>query len=131
MQDLMVWVVNMYMQGPRTVFALDMEMRRVSDGERGIRDLLHHLMREYVEQDRGFEEAGMIGVINEVAGGDLTAFYDSFIDGPEKPDVDAYLDVIGYVRDGDEIRPVDEPTAEQQRALADFLSVDGQPLPSE
>lgn len=125
MRDLMPFVVRMYAQGPRTIFALDMEMRRASGGERGIYDLLHHLNSEYVQRDRGFPEDGMVDVINEVSGGDLLGFYDRFIDGPENPDAQDYLGVIGYELVGDEVRPVEDPTDAQLRALADFLSVDG------
>ena len=127
----MIFAVKMYMQGPHTIFALDLEMRRASSGARGIRDLLHHLNSEYVQKDRGFEEGGMVDVINEVSGADLSAFYESFIDGPDSPDIEQYLDVIGYVKQNGKVLPVEDPTEAQLRARSDFLSIDGVPAPAE
>jgi predicted metalloprotease with PDZ domain len=86
---LMDWVFSMYQQGPRTIFGLDLELRRATDGGIGVLDLLHHLVEEYVDQDRGFPEGGMVAIIDEVAGADAGAgeYYERYIDGPEKPDI--------------------------------------------
>ena len=35
---------------------LDLELRRATGGEKGVRDLLHHFLAEYVAKDRGFGE---------------------------------------------------------------------------
>lgn len=124
---IMEFVNRMYGQGPRTIFALDLEMRRASHGERGVLDLLRYLMSEYVEKGRGFPEDGMLDIIDHVAGADLSSFYDRFIDGPENPDLDEYLGVIGYERVDGHVREVASPTEEELRARADFFSADGRP----
>ena len=127
MNDLMLFAMKMYMQGPRTVFALDLAMRDASEGERGILDLLHHLQAEYVEKDRGFVEGEMISIVNEVAGSDLTGFYEKYIDGPENPNVGEYLHVLGYALVDGKVVSLDAPTPEQLEARADFFSVEGRP----
>jgi predicted metalloprotease with PDZ domain len=107
---------------------LDLEMRQATAGEVGVLDLLHHLVEEYVEQDRGFPEGGMVEIINAVAGEDLSSYYELYIDGPEKPDLAEYLGVIGYQLESGVVSEVSEPTEEQLRARADFFSLSGTPV---
>ncbi len=123
--DFIGFVVHMYKQGPRTIFALDLAMRRASAGEKGVLDLLHHLMDEYVEKDRGFGEGEMPEILNSVAGADLSEFYKSYIDGPKAPDLKEFLDVIGYSSDDVQATEVEHPTPEQLAAREDFFSIDG------
>ena len=54
------------------VLALDMEMRRGSDGETGVLDLVRHLHENYAQRGLGFPEDGVLEIINEVAGSDLS-----------------------------------------------------------
>jgi len=125
---IMDWVFSMYQQGPRTIFGLDLEMRQATAGEVGVLDLLHHLVEEYVDQDRGFPEGGMVEIINTVAGADVGTYYELYIDGPEKPDLGEYLGVIGYALAEGVVSEVSEPTEEQLRARADFFSLSGTPV---
>jgi predicted metalloprotease with PDZ domain len=125
MQALMRFALKMYQHGPRIVLALDMEMRRHSDGERGVIDLLHHLMDEYVAQDRGFPEDGMEDIVEHVAGGDLTEFFAAYIDGAGNPVLADHLDVIGFGVEEGRIVPLPDPTEAQLAARADFFSIDG------
>src|SRR5688572_3433590 len=48
MGDLMNFAMRMYALGPPTILALDLEMSRATQGERGVIDLLRHLVMEYV-----------------------------------------------------------------------------------
>ena len=125
MQDMMPFMLRMYMQGPRTMFALDMEMRRGSEGEIGVLDLVHHLHSEYAQKGIGFPEEGVLEIINEVAGGDLSDFYNSFIDGDQDPDSMAALDVIGYEADDGGVVESLAPSPSQLEAREDFFSIDG------
>jgi hypothetical protein len=70
----------------------------------------------------------MVDIINQVAGADLGAYYELYIDGPEKPDLNEYLDVIGYRLEKGAVVEVAEPTAEQLRARSDFFSITGTPV---
>ena len=122
--DLGEFAMRMYALGPRTILALDLAMRGASEGERGVLDLLRHLIDEYVEKDRGFGEQEMNAIIDHVAEADLD-FYERYIDGTEMPDISALLGVIGYRLAEGRIVPVDEPSAAQLAAREDFLSADG------
>jgi len=127
MQDLMQFAMRMYMLGPPTILALDLELRRASGGERGVLDLLRTLRWAYVEADRGFGENEMPAILNGVAQADMGEFYRRFIDGAEIPDLASYLGVIGYRIEGGQAVPIEGASEEQLAARRDFLSADGRP----
>ena len=127
MMDIQVFAERMYSQGPRTILALDLEMRRVSHGERGVLDLVRYLMSEYHAKDRGFGEDELPDILQEVAGGSLDDFYGRFIDGPELPDLAQFLGVIGYRVEGGAALEVAGADEAALRARKDFFSVSGQP----
>jgi len=121
MKVAMPFMLKMYMQGPRTILALDLEMRRATHGERGVVDVLHYLQREYVERDRGFAEDEMVAVLTKVAGSDMSAFYQAYIDGPETPDLARSLDVIGYRLEGGRPQALEDASAAQLAARRDLF----------
>ncbi len=125
MDDLMAWSMKMYMQGPRTMFGLDLRMRNASNGERGVVDLLRYALNEYSNQGRGFPEDALPGMLEKVAGGDLGGFWESHIDGTEPLDISNDIGVLGLEWVDGEIRMLEAPTEAQQAALADFLSAEG------
>ena len=127
MNDLMVFAVRMYMLGPRTIFALDMELRRATQGERGVLDLLHYLMENYVAKDRGFGEEELDDVLLAIGGQPALAFYARYIDGSELPDPAQFLEVIGYRLANGRMESLPEPSAAQLSARADYFSVTGKP----
>jgi predicted metalloprotease with PDZ domain len=113
-----------YPGGCWTVFALDLEMRRASKGERGVADLLRFLYRCYAQHHRGFAEDAMPGIVDGIAQGNLDPFFAESIDGPKLPDVAERLGAIGCeLVDGSEIRPVENPTPEQKAALERFFEL--------
>jgi predicted metalloprotease with PDZ domain len=123
--DLMNFIVRIYSEGPKTMFALDLAMRRASGGEKGVLDLLRHLMSEYAAKDRGFGEEEMPEILNGVAGADISDFYKRYIAGGETPELGSFLDVIGYRVEGGVVAEVPEPTAAQLDAREDFFSAEG------
>lgn len=127
MNDVMVFALRMYDFGPRTIFALDMTMRRATHGERGILDLLRLLVGEYVEQDRGFGEEELEDILARVGGSAAAEFYERYIDGDEIPDPAEFLDVIGYRAEGGSAVALDPASAEQLRARRDYFSITGEP----
>jgi predicted metalloprotease with PDZ domain len=127
MGDLMGFALRMYMLGPPTVFALDLEMRRATAGERGVLDLLRHLMAEYVAKDRGFGEDELDDVLLAVGGQPAVDFYARYIDGPELPDPARFLDVLGYRVEEGKIVSAEELSAEQEKARRDYFSASGAP----
>ncbi|HEX6885029.1 MAG TPA: hypothetical protein VF530_16760 [Planctomycetota bacterium] len=127
MQDLMLFAARMYVLGPPTIFALDMTMRRETSGERGIFDLVHHLMDEYASKGRGFGEEELDDILAKVSGPQAVAFYGRYIDGPEIPDPAEFLDVLGYRREGKELVELDAPSEAQLAARRDYFSILGTP----
>src|SRR5262245_10301355 len=127
MNDLMTFALRMYVIGPPTILALDLEMRKATGGERGVLDLLRHLMKEYVAKDRGFGEDELPDILELVVGEPAAGFYSRCIDGDELPDPEPLLDVIGYRLDAGRVVPVDSPSEAQLRARRDFFSATGAP----
>lgn len=127
MRDIMAFVSRMYVLGPRTIFALDMSMRRATKGERGVLDLLHHLMANYAAKDRGFGEQELDDVLAAVAGKPAVEFYERYIDGTHLPEPTQYLDVIGYRFEDGSLEELENPTPAQLTARRDYFSVTGMP----
>lgn len=122
-QDLMLFALKSYQFGPSVILALDLEMRRASEGERGLVDLARFLCRAHALPDRPLEEEALVPLINGIAQADLTRFHDRFIAGTDLPELDEALAVIGYRCASDEVVPVDQPTEQQVRAREDFFSL--------
>jgi len=127
MQDVMHFAARMYVLGPPTIFALDMTLRRATNGERGIHDLVLHLMTEYDAKGRGFGEDELDDILLALAGPTAVEFYELYIDGPEIPDPAAYLDVLGYGLEGKDLVELDAPTEAQLTARRDYFSITGSP----
>jgi len=125
MQDLSSFALKMYHHGPRLMLALDLEMRGLSDGERGVVDFLRHVMAEYDAAGKGFPEDGVLEILEEVAGGDLDDFYATYIEANGNPEFSEHLDVIGCELGEGGIRRVADPTPQQEAAYEDFLSPEG------
>jgi predicted metalloprotease with PDZ domain len=127
MNDLMRFALRMYMVGPRTILALDLELRRATGGEKGVHDFLGLLMQEYVAKDRGFGEDELDELLESIGGKAAREFYVRYIDGVETPDPAKSLDVLGYELAGGKVRSVAAPSEAQLRARRDFFSVSGSP----
>jgi predicted metalloprotease with PDZ domain len=127
MGDLMTFALRMYVVGPPTIFALDLEMRRATQGERGVLDFLRHLMKEYVARDRGFGEDELPEILALVAGEPAADFYARCIAGDELPDPEALLGVLGYRLDAGKVVSLENPSEAQLRARRDYFSATGAP----
>jgi predicted metalloprotease with PDZ domain len=123
--DLLAFCAKNYQGACATILALDLEMRRASHGTRGVADLLRFLFHAYALHHRGFGEEEMPAIVDGIAQADLSEFFANYIDGPKLPELKERLAVIGYTTKGalKKIVPVENPTAEQQRALEEFFSL--------
>jgi predicted metalloprotease with PDZ domain len=127
MGDLMTFALRMYVLGPRVVFALDMEMRRETEGERGVLDLLRYLMENYDAKGRGFGEEELDDVLSKLAGPAAADFHARCIEGSEIPDPEDYLDVLGYRAENGKVVSLEPPSEAQLRARSDYFSATGKP----
>lgn len=129
--------VSYYTKGPVVGFVLDAEIRRRTDGKKGLDDALALAYRRW-SGARGFRPAEFEAAASEVAGGDLTAWFDRAVRSTEELDYEPALQWFGlrFRPDGDaddgggdaaaqrrrfvlEVHP--EASAEQQRHFADLL----------
>jgi predicted metalloprotease with PDZ domain len=127
MNDRMTFALRMYLLGPPTIFSLDMEMRRATQGERGVLDLLRYLMKEYVARERGFGEDELDDILTTVGGKPAADFYSRCIDGVELPEPEKMLDVIGYRVEAGRVVSMAQPSEAQMKARRDYLSATGAP----
>jgi len=125
MSDLVAFSIKNYQGACQTILALDLEMRRASNGARGVADLLRFLFRAYAQHHRGFGEDEVPAIVDGIAQADLSAFFADYVDGPKLPDLKERLKVIGYTTRGalKKIVPLEQPTAEQQRMLDRFFEL--------
>ncbi|MBL8841893.1 MAG: M61 family metallopeptidase [Planctomycetes bacterium] len=121
--DLMAFTVKHYQGGCFTVFALDLEMRAASGGERGVADLLRYLHHAHGARGRGYGEEALPAIVAGIAQADLDPFFAAYVDGNELPKLKERLAVIGYTVKGglQEIVPVPSASFEQSEALEDFF----------
>lgn len=73
--------VSYYSKGALVAFMLDMRIRRLSAGERGLADVLRLGWSRYTAQDQGFPAGALLTLSGEVAGTDLTGFFDAYVNG--------------------------------------------------
>ena len=119
MNDFMELVLTHYQEGSVVLFALDLEMRKASGGERGIPDLLRYLFENYAKKGRGYGESELPSILSKIAGADMSGFYDKYIAGPEQVDLSKFVGVIGLKLETSEnaydakLVEVEKPSPEQ------------------
>jgi predicted metalloprotease with PDZ domain len=84
-------VVSYYAKGSLAALALDLEIRRLTDDARSLDDLMRLLWTRYGQVGEGVPEDGVEAAASEVAGHDLTAFFDAWIRGTADQDLDPLL----------------------------------------
>jgi predicted metalloprotease with PDZ domain len=90
--------VSYYQKGALVALLLDMEIRRVSGGERSLDDLMRVLWERYGSVDVGFPEdpaAGIQALAEGVCGCRLEGFFERYVRGTEELEVERALEVVG------------------------------------
>ena len=106
-------------------FALDVELRKRTDGRKGIAHFMRQMYDEFAKTDRKYTLADIRRLAGAVAGADLSALFQRYVEGTELIPLDAYLSPLGLeVAGGKElaIRKKPQPTAGQQRLLEQILT---------
>lgn len=84
--------VSYYLKGELVAFLLDLELRRVTRGEKSLDDLMRLLWHRYGDE-RGVPEDGVEAAASELAGADLTAFFDRALRSTEELETSALQSV--------------------------------------
>jgi len=86
-------VVSYYAKGSLVALALDLTLR--SDGQSSLDDLMRSLWRRYGQTGVGVPEDGVLELVNELAGRDLSEFFARYVDGVEDPPLPELLARFG------------------------------------
>jgi len=73
--------VNKYAYAEMRVLALDQAIRQATKGTKSVDDLLRSLGNRFGQKRQRFSREELIKVINEIAGTDLSAFYNRYLAG--------------------------------------------------
>ena len=86
-------LASYYKKGALVGMALDLEIRKVTDGAASLDDVMRRLWAEYGQTGIGVPEDGVERISSEVAGTDLTPFFDVAIRSTEDLD---YASLLAY-----------------------------------
>lgn len=73
--------ISYYTKGALVALMLDLRIRRLSSGSRTLRDVLRLGWKTYTANGRGFPEGAMAELSSEVAGEDMAAFFETYVNG--------------------------------------------------
>jgi predicted metalloprotease with PDZ domain len=121
--------VSYYIKGPVVGFLLDARVRAATDGKRSLDDVMRLAYKRY-SGERGFKPEEFIAASEEIAGTDLTGWFQSSISSPGELDYTGALDYFGLQltksegeRSAWKLEPQDEATEQQKQRLNDWLTV--------
>lgn len=100
-----------YGSGELLGFLLDLEVRSRTNNAKSLDDVMRYLFENYAQKGRGFPEAELKTAFESVAGGDLTDFFNRYVNGTEDFPFDKQLALAGLKRTGVYLPgPYDEPS---------------------
>ncbi|MCP4471437.1 MAG: M61 family metallopeptidase [Gammaproteobacteria bacterium] len=67
-------IVSYYARGCLVAACIDLKLRALSDGARGLDDVMRRLWQDYLEDGEGVEPEGIQRLVSEIAGADLGSF---------------------------------------------------------
>ena len=109
--------INYYFKGPVVGLLLDIDIRRRTQQQRSLDDVMRLLyQRYYLELKRGFTEEEFWALCAEVAGSPLTEVRRA-VDTTDDIDYDSWLRDAGLCIDGNKIQRIDRPTKAQKAFL--------------
>ncbi len=74
-------IVSYYAKGSLIAACIDLKMRALTDGERGLDDVMRRLWQDFQRDGRGVEPDGIQRLVSEIAASDLGDFLDELIYG--------------------------------------------------
>jgi predicted metalloprotease with PDZ domain len=102
--------VNYYAHGANLAWCLDLLVRRCAPQTDGLDDVLRRLWDRFGRTGKGYTEADVETAASDIAGTDLSWFFDAHVAGTEDPPLEELLEVIGLeltvdADDGDDPPP--------------------------
>jgi predicted metalloprotease with PDZ domain len=87
--------ISYYDKGALVGMLLDLEIRRRSDAQKSLDDVMRHLYREFAQKNRNYTPADMQRICETMAGGSLEEFFRRFTRGRDELDYNAGLNAFG------------------------------------
>ncbi len=88
--------VSYYLKGSLVTWMLDLEIRRITGGERSMDDVMRALYRDYQGDDYGGMNRDLFReVVDSVAGESMRDFFDAYVHGTEEIDFERHLAPFG------------------------------------
>lgn len=109
--------ISYYKKGALVAMALDLEIRRRSNGERSLDDVMRVLWERYGAKDVGFPEdriTGIQAVVEEVGGREVAEMLAEYVSGTAEIDWDGHLEAVGLQLVAEEDDHPDIPDGERK-----------------
>jgi predicted metalloprotease with PDZ domain len=87
--------ISYYSKGALVALMLDLRITRLTDGERSLADVLRLGWERYTTSGKGFPPGAVLTLASEIAGQDLTPFFDAYVAGRDALDPDPDLAWLG------------------------------------
>ena len=102
--------VSVYHKGALVALLLDLTLRRLSQHQRNLDDVMRRLWEEFGKTGLGYTEQDYARIVTEVAGRDMQAYFDKFIYGtaPLEEPLDKALSFVGCTLQADTNQSVAE-----------------------
>lgn len=88
--------ISYYSKGTIIGLLLNLEILKRTNGQKNLDDLMRQLYQQYYKKlDRGFTDAEFKQAAEQIAGGNLDAFFNDYIYGTKTPDYSTYFTYAG------------------------------------
>ena len=89
-------IVSYYTAGQVLGFLLDLEIRHATENANSLDDVMQGLWRHCRTLGRGYTEGELISICSQVAGKDLSEWFDTYVYGTVRPDYERILGYAGF-----------------------------------
>lgn len=87
--------ISYYVKGAVVCFLLDCEIRKRTDNQKSLDDVLRYLNDFYAKKGRAYRNEELLQIVNKISGKDFSDFYGQFIAGTEDIPYQAFLQPAG------------------------------------
>jgi predicted metalloprotease with PDZ domain len=90
--------ISYYDKGQIVGVMLDLEMRRVSNGKKSLRDLFQYMNQQYAKQGRYFDDSeGVRTAAEAVTGAKLSDFFHRYVSGTDEIPYNDFFQTVGLI----------------------------------